>query len=407
METSEQEADIILINTCAFIDDAKEQSINETLRLARLKSSSPSKRLVLFGCLGQRYKGQLATELPEVDLIEGINGEEQIVAFFKGPSGPTIKGSPQGPKEVTPKEPTHYAYLKIADGCNRRCTFCVIPSIKGRFKSVPKGPLLQEATRLIDSGARELILIGQDITEYGRDGLGYGLVDLLREMVALEGDFYIRLLYLNPTGITNQLLELMATERKIIHYIDVPLQHSEERILRLMGRQGTKKEYIRLIRNIRRIMPDIALRTTFIVGFPSETEEEFQSLLDFVGEIGFDRLGAFRYSREDGTTAARLKGQIPKAVKDRRYDALMGLQAEISYQKNLELVGRTFDVLVDEVDAQSIIGRIYSQATDIDGATIIDLRNSDTKGQKVRTGDRIRVKITGAYEYDLLGEFTV
>ncbi len=226
-------------------------------------------------------------------------------------------------------------------------------------------------------------------------------------MVALEGDFYIRLLYLNPTGITNQLLELMATERKIIHYIDVPLQHSEERILRLMGRQGTKKEYIRLIRNIRRIMPDIALRTTFIVGFPSETEEEFQSLLDFVGEIGFDRLGAFRYSREDGTTAARLKGQIPKAVKDRRYDALMGLQAEISYQKNLELVGRTFDVLVDEVDAQSIIGRIYSQAPDIDGATIIDLRNSDTKGQKVRTGDRIRVKITGAYEYDLLGEFTL
>ncbi len=404
VSTDEEEADILIINTCAFINDAKAQSVNETLRLARHKQSNPNKKIIVFGCLGQRYGDELAAEIPEVDLVTGVGQEAEMLNYCK-----RLLGSPQHPipdypvPKIPRRDKTTYAYLKIAEGCSRHCTFCVIPSIRGRFVSIDREQLLQEASEIIGSGIRELILIGQDITEYGRDLRGYGLIDLLKDLLSLGGDPHIRLLYMNPSGIRDDLIEFIAKEERIIKYIDVPMQHSEDRILRLMGRSGSRQQYLKLIRKIRRMIPDVTLRTTFIVGFPTETEEDFQSLMDFVQEVGFDRLGAFMYSREDGTKAARLKGQIPKSIKQRRYDALMAAQASISYHKNLELVGRSLPAIVEEADDEAIIARLYSQAPEIDGSLIIDLRSEASGPLNIKKGDIIEVEVVGAYEYDLLG----
>lgn len=402
VQTDENFADILLINTCAFIQDAKEESIRETLRLARLKDSCNQKRLILFGCLGQRYSDELKRELPEVDLIEGIGSETSILNYLKEITPSMVRFTSTDKTCITSKNPATYAYLKIAEGCSRRCSYCVIPSIRGKFRSVDRDTLLMEACELINSGAKELILIGQDITAYGMDRGDYRLIELLKDLSLIEGDFLIRLMYLNPEGITDELIDHVASNPKVIKYLDIPLQHSEDRILRLMARRGSKKEYLRLIRRIRRVIPEVTLRTTFIVGFPTETEEEFQSLIDFVEEVRFDRLGAFIYSREEGTPSAKLKGQIPKHLKQKRYDTLMGTQAEISYQKNLELLGRVLPAVVEEIDSLAIIARLHSQAPEIDGAVIIDLRQ-ETKPDKINIGDRIYVEITGAYEYDLLG----
>lgn len=402
VHTDENSADILLVNTCAFIQDAKEESIRETLRLARLKELSNQKRLILFGCLGQRYRDELKREIPEVDLIEGIGSEASILNYLKE-IAPVVFQPPSTDTAQTSTRTTNtYAYLKIAEGCSRRCSYCVIPSIRGKFRSIDRDTLLREARELITSGAKELILIGQDITAYGMDRGDYRLIELLRDLSLIDGDFLIRLLYLNPEGITDELIDHVASNPKVIKYLDIPMQHSEDRILRLMTRRGSRKEYLRLIRRIRRAIPEVTLRTTFIVGFPTETEEEFQSLIDFVEEVRFDRLGAFIYSREEGTPAAKLKGQIPKHLKQKRYDALMGTQAEISYQKNLELLGRILPAVVEEIDSLSITARLHSQAPEIDGAVIIDLRQ-ETRLDKINIGDRIDVEITGAYEYDLLG----
>jgi len=407
-------ADILMVNTCGFIRDAKEESINEILRLAEMKNRS--KRLVVFGCFAKRYRQELLKEIPEIDAIWGVGEDEEILKYCKN-----LEGNDKN--DVFSYEPLNiqasYAYLKIAEGCDKKCTFCVIPSIRGRFRSFSPDEILREAEMYVREGIREIILIAQDITAYGKDLKGYNLVSLLRDLTSMNGDFYIRLLYLYPTGIDDELMEFIATNERIFKYLDIPLQHSEDKLLRLMGRRGTRKDYLRLIRRLRRNIPGLVLRTTLIVGFPTETEEEFNALVNFIEEVGFERLGAFMYSKEDGTPASRLKGQIPERVKQRRYDELMRHQALISLTKNRELIGRKFKAIIDGVDDGVAVARLYSHAPEVDGMVVLinsaegqkigsierkNLINSQSPGfcaSKLKAGDTVNVRIVDADEYDL------
>ncbi|MFZ5996715.1 MAG: 30S ribosomal protein S12 methylthiotransferase RimO [Nitrospirota bacterium] len=423
------DADIILVNTCGFIRDAKEESIGEILRLAALKEGR-EKKLLVFGCLAKRYKDELLKEIPEIDALWGVAEEDKIIEYCrklaKRRRSELEKLKEERPFTHSPihqlpdppdRLPSSYAYLKIAEGCDKKCTFCVIPSLRGRFRSVPPATILKEAEEHILSGVRELILVAQDITNYGKDLDSYNLVSLLRDLTALKGDFFIRLLYLYPTAITDELIECIATEDKIQKYIDIPLQHSEDRILWLMGRRGTRKEYTKLIRTIRRRIPEMALRTTFIVGFPSETEEDFHGLVDFIEEMRFDRLGVFAFSKEEGTPSAQLKGQVPEKVKQRRLDDIMQRQALISLEKNRELIGKKFTAIIDEIDDEVALARLYSHAPEIDGMVIIEKsearkqkpENRNQKSDKeenlssVKVGDVVTVEIIDAYDYDVKG----
>jgi ribosomal protein S12 methylthiotransferase len=401
------ESDILLINTCGFIREAKEESIEEILRLATAKNQN-HKKLIVFGCLAKRYKDELIREIPEIDAIFGVGEEKEIIKYCKNlqlnkkDEARNIKNSINHPETSL----SSYAYLKIADGCDKKCTFCVIPSIRGRFKSISPEQIISNAEFHLNKGVRELILIAQDITSYGKDLKGYNLVSLLKDLVSINGDFKIRLLYLYPSDINDELIDLVAKEVKIQKYLDIPLQHSEDKILRLMGRRGTKKEYLKLIRKIRRSIPGVTLRTSFIVGFPQETELDFQGLLDFIEEVRFDRLGVFKYSKEEGTPAERYKTHIPEKVKERRYHEIMSRQAVISYEKNKELLGKTFEAIVDEIDDSVIIARLYSHAPEIDGVVII--QNTEERQQKkenlsLKVGDLVNVKIVDAYDYDVKG----
>ncbi len=383
------EADIVAVNTCGFIEDAKRESIEEILRLAELRSNG--RKLVVFGCLAQRYREELLGEIPEIDAIFGLGEEERIIEYCAGGgagAGVDVEGALSGPSR----------YLKVSEGCSRRCTYCVIPAIRGPHRSRRPDEILREAESYVGSGSRELVLVAQDITAYGRELKGYGLPELLREMVSIGGDFWVRLLYLHPGGIDDELLDVIAAEEKICNYIDLPLQHSEDRVLRAMGRAGgTRKQYLKLLGRIRKSVAGVAIRTSFIVGFPGETEHDFHGLVDFVEEAGFERLGVFKYSREEGTRAASMGAQVPEDVKQRRWDELMGLQADISLQKNRSLLGSTLRALVDGVDEGGrALGRIYSQAPDIDGHTVI--------AGDVQRGSFADVRITGASDYDLEGE---
>lgn len=411
------DADIILVNTCGFIRTAKEESIEEILQLSILRTNG--KRLIVFGCLAQRYKDELIKDIPEIDVIFGVGEDSSIIKYCKG----LARGKRQEaigdikipitcrPSPITPS----YAYLKIAEGCNKKCTFCVIPSIRGRFKSIPPEKILKEAEEHIQSGVKELILVAQDITDYGKDIIGYNLVSLLKDVSSIKGDFRIRLLYLYPTEITCELLEYIAKDNKIQKYLDMPLQHSEDKILRLMGRRGTKKEYIKLIRNIRRTIPGVALRTTFIVGFPGETEDDFHGLVDFIEEMRFDRLGVFKYSKEEGSPAEKLKGHVPEKVKARRFDEIMRRQAAMSFEINMGLIGKRYEAIVDEVDGSIAIARAYSHAPEIDGVIVIDdygmwnaeLEKSEIQNPKseiLKVGDFVTVEIVDAFDYDLKGK---
>ncbi len=421
------DADILLVNTCGFIKDAKEESIEEVLRLAQMKEDC--RKLVVFGCLAARYRNELLKEIPEIDGIWGVGEEALIIEYCKEimdrRNGESVK------RRICENSPVHrlsgspilsqssYAYLKIAEGCDKKCTFCVIPSIRGVFRSIRPELIIAEAGEYIKAGARELILVAQDITNYGKDFDGYDLVALLRDLASLPGDFYIRLLYLYPTAITEALIEYIAAEDKIQKYLDIPLQHSEDKILRLMGRRGTRTEYRKLIRTLRRRIPGIALRTTFIVGFPTETEEEFNGLIDFVEEIRFDRLGAFKFSKEEGTPSAAYKGQVPDKVKNRRFEEIMKRQALISLEINKEIIGRRFRAIVDEVAEDVTLARLYSHAPEIDGVVIIERaegedsdagkrRHGDAetrgRGDELKVGDIVTVEITGAYDYDVKGK---
>ena len=438
------ESDVLLVNTCGFIKDAKEESIDEILKLAQLKEGG--RKLLVFGCLAARYRDELMKEIPEIDGIWGVGEERRIIEYCKGVSGYRSVGVTEKRHSVTPIQ-SSYAYLKIAEGCNKKCTFCVIPSIRGGFRSIPSETILGEAEEYVRGGTKELILVAQDITSYGKETGGYNLVSLLKDMASISGDFHVRLLYLYPTAVDEELIGYMAAEDKICKYLDVPLQHSEDRMLRLMGRRGSRKEYIRLLRTIRRAIPQIALRTTFIVGFPSETEEDFNGLVDFIEEVRFDRLGVFKFSKEEGTPSAKLKGQVPEKVKERRLDELMRRQAGISLEKNRELVGRRYDALVDEVEDNLVIARLYSHAPEIDGVVIIerqesgasrhaskekdsnsldarrstldarrslkdsnslDARRSTLDARRsLKVGDTVTVEIVDAYDYDVKGRLVM
>ncbi|WP_297213663.1 MULTISPECIES: 30S ribosomal protein S12 methylthiotransferase RimO [Thermodesulfovibrio] len=386
-----KEADFILINTCCFIEDAKEESIEEILTAAKFKVD---RKLIVFGCLAKRYGRELTKEIPEIDAIFGVDENEKITEYMKQFRNNLIESSKHSFYSVEPKS---YRYIKIAEGCSRRCSFCVIPDIRGKFRSITPDLILREAEDFVNSGIRELILVAQDITQYGRDLKGYDLKSLLRDLTKINGDFWIRLLYLYPTDIDEKLLELVATEEKIVNYLDIPMQHSEDRILRLMGRRGTKKEYLKKIRQIRDIIPGVTLRSTFIVGFPTETEEDFQGLVDFIEEVQFERLGVFKYSKEEGTKAYNLKGQIPEDIKKRRYDTIMSRQSVISLEKNRNLINKEFEAIIDYTDVDIAIGRLYCHAPEIDGVLILDNANS------LREGEKIKTLITEAYDYDLKG----
>lgn len=412
---SPDNADIFLVNTCGFIREAKEESIDNILSLAKKKGHL--KKLIVFGCLAQRYRDELKREIPEIDGLWGIAEGKDIIKFCRDLTNSQDLGDShiminhQAAVKPITSNTQSFRYIKIAEGCNKKCTFCVIPSIRGRFQSIPSGSILAEAEVFIKAGVKELILVAQDITDYGRDLKGYSLASLLNDLTDIDGDYWVRLLYLYPTSITDELLELIAKNRKICKYLDIPLQHSEDRILRLMGRRGTKKEYIKLLRNIRRRIPDITLRTTFITGFPSETEEEFRCLMDFIEEMRFDRLGVFKYSKEDGTAAERIKGQIPEKVKSRRYNEIMKLQAGISLEKNKELIGKRFRAIIDEIDGNVALARLYCHAPEIDGLVIIkdlhkfqDSADPEKGNPAICIGDFVDVEITEAYDYDLEGK---
>ncbi|PKL51633.1 MAG: 30S ribosomal protein S12 methylthiotransferase RimO [Nitrospira bacterium HGW-Nitrospira-1] len=381
------ESDILIINTCGFIESARKESIEEILKLSKLKGGD--KKLVVFGCLAKRYGEELKREIPEIDALWGVGDDDKIVDYCsKIITRPTITG----PSEKLTETP--YAYLKIAEGCDKKCSYCVIPQIRGKFQSISPDRILEEAETLIQAGKKELILIAQDITEYGADRRDYNLNRLIKDIASLSGDFWIRLLYLYPTSITDELIETIASEKKVCNYVDMPLQHSEKKILELMGRGGSRSYFEKLIAKLRHIIPEVNIRTTLIAGFPQETEDEFSAMVKFVQKIKFDRLGVFTYSKEDGSAAYGLKRQIPKKIKAERFNRLMAVQSAISLEKNMQLIGKSFKALVDEADDNIAIARLYSQAPEIDGVVFIHDRD-------VKKGDFVNVKIEEAYDYDL------
>ncbi|MDH4230580.1 MAG: 30S ribosomal protein S12 methylthiotransferase RimO [Nitrospirota bacterium] len=383
------DSDILIINTCGFIESAKKESVEEILRLSKLKGAD--KKLIVFGCLAKRYGEELKKEIPEIDALWGVGDDEKIVEYCsKIITGPPAEGTSEKLTE------TPYAYLKIAEGCNKKCSYCVIPQIRGRFRSMLPDQILKEAETLIQAGKKELILIAQDITEYGSDLKNYNLPRLVRDIASLSGDFWIRLLYLYPTSITDELIKTIATEDKVCNYIDMPLQHTEKKILELMGRGGSRSYFEKLIAKIRYSIPEVNIRTTLIVGFPRETEDEFNEMVTFVGKIKFDRLGVFMYSKEEGSGAYALKGQISKKIKSERFNRVMAVQSEISLERNEKLVGKCFKALIDDVDNEIAVARIYSQAPEIDGVVLIH-------DNTVKKGSFVNVKIEEAYDYDLKG----
>jgi len=391
-----EDAGLILVNTCGFIEDAKRESIEEILRFRETKKHG--KRLIVFGCLAKRYREELIKEIPEIDAIYGVGEEEEIVNYCRSISGESENGRPSR-QDRAYLQTGSYAYLKIAEGCNRGCTFCVIPSIRGPYRSLSPDEVINRAEGYISSGIKELILVAQDISSYGRDlRNGYDLSFLLKDIASIKGDFWIRLLYLYPSSIDDRLIETIAEEVKICNYLDIPLQHSEEGILKAMGRWGSKEHYKRLIMRLRDAIPGVTIRTTFIVGFPGEKERDFEGLKRFVEEMEFDRLGVFTYSREEGTKASRLDGQIPKRVREKRRAEIMSTQSRISLNKNLESVGHVYRALIDEVNGEIAIARLYSQAPEIDGVVIIE----DSSG--LEAGDFVDVKIIEAFDYDLKAE---
>ncbi|MBI5074696.1 MAG: 30S ribosomal protein S12 methylthiotransferase RimO [Nitrospirae bacterium] len=385
-----ESADLLLINTCGFIDAAKQESIEEILRLAAGKEAG-NKKLVVFGCLAKRFGEDLKKEIPEIDVLYGVGDDDKIVDYCASVVPATA------PAETNIRlTDTAYAYLKIAEGCDRGCSYCVIPDIRGSFRSRMPEEILKEAEALIRAGRRELIIVAQDITAYGSDLLHYDLSRLLKDIASINGDFWIRLLYLYPTAITDELLETIRSEEKICNYLDIPLQHTEQKILSLMKRGGGSDYYEKLIQKIRDIVPDVALRSTLITGFPQETEKDFAAMLAFVRRVKLDMLGVFTYSREEGSAAYGLKGQVPKHIRMKRRDRIMEAQSAISLERNQRLVGRTFRAIVDEIDDGVGIARIYSQAPEIDGVVFI-------KGSDFDRHEFVQVRIDQAFDYDLQG----
>lgn len=404
----ETEADIIVINTCCFIHDAKEESIQTILEMARYRIEGSCRALIVCGCLAQRYQEEIRQEIPEVDAVLGTNSTECILeAVQKVLEGETYENyrpltdieQHEAKRSVTTGG--HYAHLKIAEGCDKRCTYCIIPSIRGPYRSVPMEVLLAQARELADAGVKELILVAQETTLYGVDLYGKkSLHLLLNELNKIPGIYWIRLMYCYPEEIYDELIEAIRDNEKVCHYIDMPIQHINSDILKRMGRRTTKEMLVEKIAAIRKEIPDMAIRTTLICGFPGETEEQHEELMQFINDTEFDRLGAFTYSPEENTPAATFDGQIEEEQKSDWQADVMELQEEIIFDKNEEMIGREMMIMIEGkvADEAAYIGRSYRDAPDVDGYVFV---NTD---QELMSGDFVNVRITGAYEYDLIGE---
>lgn len=408
MTDEEAEADIIVVNSCCFIGDAKEESINTILEMAEYKKSGSCKALIVTGCLAQRYQDEIRTEIPEVDAIIGTNSYDAILEavdqalehqFFK--SMQPLVGLPQIAAKRALTTGGHFAYLKIAEGCNKNCTYCVIPSVRGRYRSVPMEELIAQATSLVNDGVKELVLVAQETTLYGVDLYGekslHRLLDALNE---IQGLFWIRILYCYPEEIYEELIEAMIRDKKVCHYLDMPIQHCNDEILRRMGRKTNKAELTGRIAYLRSRIPDIALRTTLICGFPGETEEMHEELMQFVNDMEFDRLGAFTYSAEEGTPAAEFPDQVDEEQMLDWKDAVMELQEEVIFDKNESMEGTELYAFIEGkvADENVYIGRTYRDAPNVDGYIFVNTE------EELMTGDVVKVRVTGAYEYDLIGE---
>ena len=405
----EQEADAILINTCCFIGDAKEESVNTILEMADLKQNGKLKALLVTGCMAQRYKQEIIDEIPEVDAIVGTSSYDEIrdvlrkVLEQEGPVScfKELSYTPAVREERVVSTGGYYAFLKIAEGCDKRCTYCIIPDLRGPYRSVPMEELVNEAKALAEYGVRELILVAQETTLYGLDLYGEKrLPQLLSQLAKIPGIYWIRIQYCYPEEITDELIEVIKTEEKVCHYLDIPIQHASDRILKRMNRRTTRKQLEEMIRKLRREIPDIVLRTTLISGFPGETEEDHQTLMEFVDEMEFDRLGVFAYSAEEDTPAASFPDQIPQELKEERRDEIMELQQEIAFAHSEEMVGRILDVMIEGkvADEPAYVGRTYMDAPNVDGLIFVDT------GEALMSGDFVRVRVTQAAEYDLIGE---
>jgi len=421
----ESEADAIVVNTCCFIHDAKEESVETILEMAEWKKKGRLKALIVTGCMAQRYQDEIQQEIPEVDAVIGTTGYTEIVPILDE----ILAEAEASQKEAAVEEPKeksfvnccpsidllpasladkrvvttggYTAYLKIAEGCNKRCTYCIIPYIRGHYRSFPMEDLLEEARKLAEGGVKELILIAQETTVYGMDCYGRkALPELLTKLCEIEGIEWIRILYCYPEEITDELIAVMKKEKKICHYLDIPIQHSEDTILKRMGRRTNRAELVSLVEKLRKEIPDIVLRTTLITGFPGETEEEFKNMVDFVDSMEFDRLGVFPYSAEEGTKAAEMDGQITEEVKESRRDEIMALQQEISADKAASRIDDEMFVLIEGYlyEDDIYIGRTYMDAPKVDGNVFVRAE------EELISGDIVPVRITGANEYDLMGD---
>lgn len=404
---NEEEADIIVINTCGFINDAKEESINTILEMAKYKENN-LKALIVAGCLVERYKNEILHELPEIDAIVGTTAFDKICDVVDDVLADKKHNELESINKMCRPDVNriittggYYSYLKIAEGCDKHCTYCSIPMIRGAYRSVPMDELVKEAEYLADNGVKELIIVAQEITVYGKDLYGEKkLPELLHRLCKIPGIQWIRLLYCYPEEITDELIETIRTEKKICHYIDMPIQHASDKILKAMGRRTNNAELRNIISKLRKEIPDICLRTTLITGFPGETEEDHQILLDFIDEMEFDRLGVFTYSPEEDTKAASLDNQVDEEVKLCRKDEIMELQQEISMDKSERLVGKEIEVIIEgkASDEDVYVGRSYMDAPSVDGYVFI---NSE---EELMSGDFAKVRIVKAMEYDLIGD---
>ena len=408
MTDDETEADIIVINTCCFIHDAKEESIQNILEMAEYKKEGKVKALIVTGCLAERYRQEILDEIPEVDEVLGTTAYDRILdavdAALAGEHSVMLADIDALPLPDTKRLVTtggHFAYLKIAEGCDKHCTYCIIPKIRGNYRSVPMERLIREAEELAAQGVKELILVAQETTLYGKDLYGEkSLHRLVRELCRISGLQWIRILYCYPEEITDELIQVMKEEKKVCHYLDLPIQHASDAVLKRMGRRTTKQELIEIIGKLRREIPDICLRTTLITGFPGETEEQHEELIEFVDEMEFDRLGVFTYSPEEDTPAEKMPDQIDEEVKEERQAELMELQQEIAFDNAERMVGREVLVMIEGkvADENAYVGRTYRDAPNVDGLIFI---NTD---EELLSGDFARVKVTGALDYDLIGE---
>ena len=408
MTDDETQADVIVINTCCFIHDAKEESIQNILEMAEYKKQGKAKALIVTGCLAQRYRQEIIDEIPEVDEVLGTTAYDRILdavdAALKGEHEVMLSDLDAMPLPDTKRLVTtggHFAYLKIAEGCDKHCTYCIIPKIRGNFRSVPMERLLKEAEELADQGVKELILVAQETTLYGKDLYGEkSLHILLKKLCKISGLRWIRILYCYPEEITDELIQVIKEEPKICNYLDLPIQHANDTILGRMGRRTSKQELVDIIGKLRMEIPDICLRTTLITGFPGETEVQHEELMEFVDEMEFDRLGVFTYSPEEDTPAAEMPDQIDEEVKLDRQEELMELQQEIAFDNEQAMVGREVLVMIEGkvADENAYVGRTYRDAPSVDGLIFL---HTD---EDLLSGDFARVRVTGSVDYDLIGE---